>query len=42
MLDRIHAVYACLNINEAVYPIQIKPQSVCLNGDAYEILTRLK
>jgi len=35
------AVYACLNLSEAVCPIQLERQSVCLDGDIGEILNQL-
>jgi hypothetical protein len=37
-----HAVYACLNHDEAICPEQIKAQSICLNGDSGEVLKELK
>ena len=35
------AVYACLNYNEAFCPLQIENQSVCIDGDAGELLSFL-
>ncbi len=35
------AVYACLNMGEAVCPDEIKEQSICINGDVGEILQQL-
>ena len=35
------AVYACLNYNEVFCPKQIENRSICLEGDAYDILDRL-
>ena len=35
------AVYACLNMGEAVCPDEIKEQSICINGDIGEILQQL-
>ena len=32
------AVYACLNYNEAFCPQQIEKQSICLDGDTWEVL----
>ena len=37
-----HAVYACLNHDEAICPEQIKAQSICLDGDSGEVLKELK
>ncbi|MCC8159956.1 MAG: Sir2 silent information regulator family NAD-dependent deacetylase [Oscillospiraceae bacterium] len=36
------ATYACINYGEAVCPEAIERQSICINGDIGEILTRLK
>ena len=36
-----NAVYACLNYSEAVCPVQIRTQSICLDGDSGEVLTAL-
>lgn len=35
------AVYACLNYGEAYAPDEIAEQSICINGDIYEILMRI-
>ena len=35
------AVYACLNLGEAVAPLEIEKQSLCIDGDIGEILERL-
>ena len=37
-----NAVYACLNYNEAVCPVQIKARSLCLDGDSGEVLKALQ
>ena len=37
-----NAVYACLNYDEAVCPRQIEKQSICIEGDAGDILKLLK
>ena len=39
--ENTNAVYACLNFNEAVCPKQIESQSICIDGDSAEILTKL-
>ena len=36
-----NATYACLNYNEAFCPAEIAVQSICINGDAGEILKSL-
>jgi len=36
------AVYACINYGEAACPKEIERQSICIDGDIEEILTRLK
>jgi hypothetical protein len=36
------AVYACLNYNEAFCPKQIEKQSICVDGDANEIILALR
>ena len=36
------AVYACLNFGEAYAPEEIKSQSICINGDIHEVLTKIK
>ena len=40
--DNSQAFYACLNYDEAVCPKEIEHQSVCIHGDAGEILCILK
>ena len=35
------AVYACLNYDEAVCPLQIEDRSLCINGDSGEVISRL-
>ena len=35
------ARYACLNFNEAFCPKQIEKQSICINGDAGELIEAL-
>ena len=32
------AVYACLNYNESFCPKQIESQSICIDGDTWELL----
>ena len=36
------ATYACLNYGEANCPEEIAVQSICIDGDIAEILTKLK
>ncbi len=36
------AVYACLNFGEAYAPEEIKKQSICINGDIYDTLSKIK
>ncbi|MBQ3879189.1 MAG: hypothetical protein II727_02715 [Oscillospiraceae bacterium] len=36
------AVYACVNYNEAYCPAQIEKQSICIDGDIGDILSKLK
>lgn len=36
-----NATYACLNYNEAFCPVEIQLQSICINGDAGEIIRGL-
>lgn len=36
------AVYACINVHEAVSPGEIEERSVCINGDIGDVLKRLK
>ena len=40
--DNQQAFYACLNYDEAVCPKQIEQRSVCIQGDAGEMLRMLK
>lgn len=35
------AVYACLNYNEALCPKQIEKQSICIDGDTWELLQEI-
>ena len=35
------AVYACLNYNEAVCPEEIQDRSICIQGDAGEVIKRI-
>lgn len=37
-----HAVYAAINFGEAVCPLQIKEQSICINADIGETLAEIK
>ena len=39
-LENEKAVYACLNFNEAFCPKQIEKQSICIDGDAGELIIR--
>ena len=39
--DNPDAVYACLNYNEAYAPKQIAGQSICISGDAGDVLKEL-
>ena len=36
------AVYACLNYDQAVCPVQIRAQSVCIDGDSSQVLKALQ
>ena len=36
------ATYACLNFNEAFCPKQIEKQSICIDGDAGDLIAALK
>ena len=36
------AVYACLNYNEAFCPKQIDKQSICIDGDTWELLKEIR
>lgn len=40
-LSNDNATYACLNYNEAFCPVEIQLQSICINGDANEIIKEL-
>lgn len=40
-LSNDNATYACLNYNEAFCPVEIQLQSICINGDASEIIEEL-
>lgn len=40
-LQNDNATYACLNYNEAFCPVEIQIQSICINGDANEIIRKL-
>ena len=40
-LENPDAVYACINFGDAYAPDEIKKQSVCIDGDIGEILSRL-
>ena len=40
-LKNDNATYACLNYNEAFCPVEIQIQSICINGDANEIIKEL-
>ena len=35
------AAYACINQGQAACPEEIEAQSICINGDIGEVLTRL-
>lgn len=37
-----NAIYACVNLNEAYAPIEIKYKSICIDGDIGNVLNRLK
>jgi len=36
------AVYACINLGEAISPAQLEKQSICIDADIGEVLKRLK
>ena len=36
------AMYACVNLGEAVAPSEIKDRSICVDGDIGEVLKKLK
>ena len=40
--ENTNAVYACLNCDEAVCPVQIRTRSVCLDGDSGEVIQALQ
>lgn len=40
--ENANAVYACLNYNEAFCPKQIEKQSICIDGDAGELIKALR
>ena len=40
-LKNDNATYACVNFNEASCPVEIQIQSICINGDANEIIKEL-
>lgn len=40
-LKNDNATYACVNFNEAFCPVEIQIQSICINGDANEIIKEL-
>lgn len=40
-LSNDNATYACLNYNEAFCPVEIQIQSICINGDASEVMKEL-
>ena len=35
------ATYACINLNQAFAPDEIKDRSICINGDIGEVLNKL-
>ena len=41
-VENPNAVYACLNYNEAICPKQIKPYSICIDGDSGDVLKALQ
>jgi len=42
MTDKFpHATYACLNLNEAYAPKEIKAKSICIDGDIGNIVDLL-
>ena len=41
-LENDQATYACLNYSEAFCPKQIEKQSICLDGDAGELIEALR
>lgn len=36
-----NAIYACINLGEAVAPKEIRSQSICIDGDIHDVLTEL-
>lgn len=36
-----NAVYACINYGESICPKEIKEQSICINGDIFETLSKI-
>lgn len=40
-LENTKATYACLNFNEAICPKRIEKQSICIDGDAGELIKAL-
>ena len=40
--ENTNAVYACLNYDEAVCPVQIRTRSICLDGDSGEVIQALQ
>ena len=40
-MDNPNAVYACINLNEAVAPREIKEQSICINADIKALVSEL-
>ena len=40
--ENAKATYACLNFNEAFCPRQIEKQSICIDGDAGELIKALR
>ena len=40
-LSNDNAAYACLNFNQAFCPVEIQPRSICINGDAAEVVKEL-
>jgi len=41
-LENANAIYACLNFDEAFCPKQIEKQSICIDGDAGELVKALR
>lgn len=40
-MDNPNAIYACINMGEAIVPQEIKKQSICIHADIKEILLKL-